>query len=158
MEWLRDGCNFFILYRNEGVKIVGNIIYKYTKDFNERAIKELYEDAGWIAYTRDLPTLINAIKSSLMVVSAWDDDKLAGLIRVVGDGLTIIYIQDIIVLSSYKRNGIGSRLLKCVFDKYSNVRQNVLITDDTDETRGFYEANGFISCDKGEVVAFVRFD
>lgn len=111
-----------------------------------------------MAYTRDLPTLMNAINSSLMVVSAWDDDKLVGLIRVVGDGLTIIYIQDIIVLNLYKRNGIGSRILKCVLDKYSNVHQKVLITDDTDETRGFYEANGFMFCDKGEVVAFVRFD
>lgn len=158
MEWLKDGCNFFILYRNEGVKIMGNIVYKYTKDFNESDIKDLYEDAGWIAYTMDMTNLMNAIDSSLMVVSAWDDGKLAGLIRVVGDGLTIIYIQDIIVLNSYKRNGVGSKLLKCVFDKYSNVRQKVLITDDTDETRGFYEANGFISCDKGEVVAFISFD
>lgn len=37
MEWLREGCNFFILYRNEGVKIMGKIIYKYTEDFNGRA-------------------------------------------------------------------------------------------------------------------------
>lgn len=38
----------------------------------------------WIAYTNDLPKLIKAIELSLMVISAWDKDKLVGLIRVVG--------------------------------------------------------------------------
>lgn len=93
-----------------------------------------------------------------MVVTAWDDDNLVGIIRVVGDGLTIIYIQDLIVLSSYKRKGIGSKLLEVVFERYENVRQKVLLTDDSNETRGFYEANGFISCDKGELVAFAKFN
>lgn len=135
-----------------------NIIYKYTKDIKEKDIKDLYEDAGWVTYTSDISTLMSAIGSSLAVVSAWDNDKLVGLIRAVGDGQTIIYIQDIIVLNLYKRNGIGSRLLYCILDKYNNVRQKVLITDDTDETRAFYEANGFMSCDKKRITAFVRFE
>lgn len=133
-----------------------NIVYKYTNDFNEIDIKRLYENAGWTAYAQDLSKLSEALKLSLMVVSAWDGEELVGLIRVVGDGLTIIYIQDILVLDSYKRKEIGSRLLKSVLRKYENVRQKVLLTDDTKETRGFYEANGFMSCDKGDMVAFIR--
>lgn len=135
-----------------------NIIYKSTNNFNEIDIRKLYENAGWTAYTQDLPKLMEALKTSLAVVSAWDEEKLIGLIRVVGDGITIIYIQDILVLDSYKRRGVGSRLLKSILEKYENVRQKVLLTDDTEETRSFYEANGFISCDRGDMLAFVRFN
>ncbi|MBU5590196.1 GNAT family N-acetyltransferase [Clostridium sp. MSJ-4] len=133
------------------------ITYKCIKKFNDEDINMLYEDAGWTSYTMDLPKLMKAIEASLMVVSAWDDDKLIGLIRVVGDGLTIIYIQDILVLNSYKRKGVGTKLFKYVLNKYSDVRQKVLLTEEGEETRGFYEANGFISCDKGETVAFAKF-
>jgi len=133
------------------------ITYKSIKEFNVEDIKGLYEDAGWTNYINDLPKLMNAIEGSLDVISAWDEDKLVGLIRIIGDGLTIVYIQDILVLKAYKRKGIGTKLFNHVLDKYSHVRQKVLLTDDSEETRGFYEANGFISCDKGKVVAFAKF-
>lgn len=135
-----------------------NITYKNINVFRKGDIKQLYEDAGWTNYTNDLSKLMKAIESSLMVISAWDDEKLIGLIRVVGDGLTIIYIQDILVLESYKRKGVGSKLLKDILDIYIDARQKVLLTDDGEETRGFYESSGFMSCDKGNVVAFARFD
>lgn len=133
------------------------ITYKNIKEFNVEDIKTLYEDAGWTNYTNDLPKLMKAIEASLDVVSAWDEDKLVGLIRLIGDGHTIIYVQDILVLKTYKRKGIGSKLFNYALDKYSHVRQKVLLTEDSQETRGFYEANGFISCDKGQVVAFAKF-
>ena len=137
---------------------MGNITYKYINKFNEADVKNLYEDAGWTSYTKDLPKLMEAIDASLMVISAWDDAKLIGLIRVVGDGLVIIYIQDILVLNAYKRKGVGSKLLKYVLENYKDVRQKVLLTDDGEDTRGFYEANGFVSCDKGDTVAFIKFN
>lgn len=137
---------------------INNIVFKTIKKFNKIDIQNLYEDAGWTSYTKDISKLLEGIENSLLVVSAWNDDKLVGLIRVVGDRNTIIYIQDILVLNSYKRKGIGSELLAIVLDKYKHVRQKVLLTDDSEDTRAFYESNGFTSCDKGEVVAFARFD
>lgn len=133
-----------------------NITYKINKTLNEDALKSLYEDAGWISYTTDLGKLLKAIEGSLMVVSAWHDEKLTGLIRVVGDGQTIIYIQDILVLKEYKRKGIGTKLVNIILENYKDVRQKVLLTDESEETRGFYEANGFISCDKRDLVAFTK--
>ncbi len=133
-----------------------NIIYKYDKNIDENKIQKLYEDAGWISYTNDLPTLLKGIESSLMVISAWHKEELVGLIRVVGDGQTIIYIQDILILKSYKRNGIGTKLINLVLDKYSGVRQKVLITDDGVETKEFYKACGFKSSDELDIVCFLK--
>jgi GNAT superfamily N-acetyltransferase len=61
------------------------------------------------------------------------------------------------VLDSYKRKGIGSKLLEHILEEYENGHQKVSLTDDSEETRGFYEANGFVSCDKGDLVAFSTF-
>ncbi len=62
-----------------------------------KQIMELYEDVDWSEYTKDPLRLEKAFDNSLSVLSAWSDDELMGLIRVVGDGLTIVYIQDLLV-------------------------------------------------------------
>ena len=133
-----------------------NITYTEEKEFNDSSLENLYNDADWTTYTNNLTELRNAIHNSLFVLTAKADNKLIGLIRVVGDGVTIIYIQDILVLQKYKRNKIGSNLIKKVIEKFENVRQKVLLTDDTKEARGFYESLGFDSCDKGKLVAFTK--
>ena len=133
-----------------------DIVYTDAACFGEVDIGDLYRDAGWHAYLKDLPRLMKAFSKSLLVVSAWDNDKLIGIIRVVGDGLTILYIQDILVHSAYKRMGVGLCLLRNVMERFCDIRQIVLLTDDNTETRGFYESNGFQSCDKGELVAFIK--
>ncbi|MTI70547.1 MAG: GNAT family N-acetyltransferase [Firmicutes bacterium] len=130
--------------------------YNCIREIDKDKLKALYENAGWILYIQELPKLIKAMEESLMILSAWDDNKLVGLVRVVGDGQIIIYIQDILVLDEYKRNGIATNLLNQVLDKYKHVRQKVLLTNDSKETRGFYTAEGFTACDKGVLVAFVK--
>lgn len=119
-------------------------------------IMTLYEDVGWTAYTRDKDTLEKAIKNSLKVWTVWDDKKLVGLARVVGDGYTIIYIQDILVLKEYQRNSIGRNLLKTILDEYKSVRQLVLMTDDTVKTISFYESIGLKKVSDYGTVAFMK--
>lgn len=134
------------------------IIYKENEKLKEEEVKNLYNDAGWTAYTGDMDKLMKAIEHSICVITARDEDLLTGLIRVVGDGLTIVYIQDILVLNSHRRKKIGSELIRLIMEKYKGVRQKVLLTDETPETRSFYEKLGFFSCDKGKLVAFAKFD
>lgn len=123
-----------------------------------KSLEYLYNDAGFSFYIKDTKKLYSAVKNSLFVVSAWHDNVLVGLARAVGDGETILYIQDILVLKSYKRKGIGTTLTKKIVKKYPHVRQKVLLTDDTTEMRSFYESLDFVPCDKGNLVAFVKFD
>ena len=132
------------------------INYSNEKYIDKEQLEQLYNDAEWYAYTDDLDLLQQAIEQSLYVLTAWEGDKLVGLIRVVGDGLTIIYIQDILVLKEYQNQGIATEMLQQVLTKYENVRQKVLLTDEAPDVRHFYEKNGFESCDKGELVAFAK--
>lgn len=135
-----------------------NITYQHTKELNLTDVLSLYNDANWTAYTKDPENLMNAIRSSMLVISAWHNNTLVGLIRLIGDGHTIVYIQDILVLKAYKKNKIGSELVTQALDTYKNIRQIVLLTDDNKETRGFYESLGFKSCDQGQLVSFAKFN
>ncbi len=137
---------------------MNNLEFSEEKKLNQADLLSLYNDANWLAYTNSPDLLQQAVSNSLYVLTAWENHKLVGLIRLVGDGLTIVYIQDILVMKSHKRRKIGSLLLQKALEKYKDVRQKVLLTDDNDETRGFYEARGFSSCDKGDLVAFVKLE
>jgi Acetyltransferases len=102
----------------------------------------LYDSVGWTAYTRDPLTLFNAVSASLAVITARVDGQLVGLARIIGDGYTVSYLQDILVHPHFQRCGIGRGLFRRAFDQF-DVRQRVLVTDDEPRQRAFYEAMGF---------------
>ena len=132
------------------------IVFKETKQIDQRSLAALYEDVEWYAYTRDIKQLEQALLNSLYVLSVWEEESLIGLIRIIGDGLTIIYIQDILVVNSHQNQGIATKLMDRVFEKFKEVRQKVLLTEEAPNIRHFYEKNGFHSCDRGTLVAFAK--
>lgn len=117
-------------------------IRAYT-EYNEAEILGLYASVGWTAYTDDPAALRNGFANSLLTLAAYEEAALAGLIRVVGDGHTIVFVQDILVRPQFQRRGIGSALLQAVLNRYAGVRQIELLTDDTPETVAFYRSMGF---------------
>ena len=102
----------------------------------------LYKSVGWSMYTRDPARLERALTHSLTVLSAYEGKQLVGLIRAVGDGETILFIQDLLVLPEYQRRGIGKQLIEALLARFPEVRQRVLLTDDDPKTRSFYKAAG----------------
>ena len=137
---------------------MSDITFIETTEVDRSLLLELYNDAGWSAYTKDINKLENAIKASLYVRIAIKDEKLIGLIRVIGDGLTIIYIQDILVLEKFRRMKIGTMLITKTLQKFKDVRQKVLLTDDNTNTRLLYESLGCDSCEKLGLVSFIKFE
>ena len=117
-------------------------IREYT-EYNESEILGLYGSVGWTAYTDDPAALRNGFANSLLILAAYEEASLVGLIRVVGDGHTVVFVQDMLVRPQFQRRGIGSALLRAVLNRYANVRQIELLTDDTPETTAFYRAIGF---------------
>ncbi len=117
-------------------------IREYTK-YNEEEISRLYNAVGWTAYTENMPALREGFKNSMLVLAAYDGEELLGIIRTVGDGATIVFVQDILVFPEKQRQGIGTALLKEILNRYPNVRQIELATDNTAKTVAFYKSMGF---------------
>ncbi len=130
-------------------------IKEYTL-FNKEEILLLYTAVGWTAYTNNFSALEQGYKNSLLVLAAYDNDELLGIIRVVGDGFTIVFIQDILVFPDKQRNGVGTALLKAVLNRYSTVRQIELLTDNTPQTIAFYKSLGFSEFSKIGCCGFMR--
>ena len=127
--------------------------YEY---FHLEDIINLYQSVGWTNYLERIGILEEAYANSLCVLGAYDDDRLIGIIRAVGDGQTIVFVQDIIVLPEHQRKGIGTKLLKAVIDKYKYVYQMELLTDNTEKTKAFYRSVGFTASDDIGCVAFIK--
>ena len=131
------------------------IIREYNV-YKDEEILGLYTDAGWTAYTGDPDTLRKGYENSLLVLAAYEGDELQGVIRAVGDGHTIVFVQDILVYKKYQRQGVGTALLKAVLERYSDVRQIELVTDNTAKTVAFYRSAGFRPLEEFGCCGFMR--
>lgn len=129
---------------------------KEYKEYKEDEIKRLYTEVGWSAYTENMQTLEQGYKNSLLVLAAYQNEELLGIIRVVGDGFTIVFVQDILVFPQKQRQGVGTALLKAVLAKYPDVRQIELVTDNTPKTVAFYKSLGFYEFSEIGCCGFMR--
>lgn len=111
--------------------------------YNELEILNLYKSVGWINYTNNPKMLENAYENSLRILGAYEDEKLIGIIRVVGDGHSVVFIQDLLVYPEYQRQGVGTALLKQILLDYKHVYQKHLLTENTEKTIQFYKSLGF---------------
>lgn len=130
-------------------------IREYT-DYREDEIQPLYDAVGWTAYTRDPTALRNGFVHSLLVLAAYEGDELLGVIRAVGDGFTIVFIQDVLVYPERQRQGVGTALVEAVLDRYGDVRQIELATDDNEKTKAFYRSMGFRTLSELGCCGFMR--
>lgn len=107
------------------------------------AVLHLYQAVGWTNYTDQSEMLEQALSHSLAIYLALDGDAVVGLVRLVGDGFSSIFVQDLIVLPSYQRQGIGSNLMKEALGDFKDAYQVQLVTEQTEKTLGFYRSMGF---------------
>ena len=124
--------------------------------YDEREILPLYESVGWTAYTDRPDVLRKGFENSLLCLAAYEGDGMIGLVRAVGDGQTVVLIQDILVHPAYQRRGVGTKLADALLKRFPNVRQIHLLTDDTPKTVSFYESLGFKSVDAMGCRSFMR--
>ena len=103
----------------------------------------LYQAVGWTNYTNQPQMLAQALSHSLATYLARDGEKIVGLVRLIGDGFSSVFVQDLIVLPSYQRQGIGSNLMKEALADYKDAYQIQLATEQTEKNLGFYRSLGF---------------
>lgn len=128
-------------------------------DFNEylEDIKRIYKSENWLAYLKDDEKLKRAFKNSIYLLGAFEQNKLIGFIRCLGDGEHIVIVQDLIVDSDYYRQRIGTNLFKAVSEKYKDVRSFCLFTDIHDiRDNEFYKSLGMVKIEEREIVSYIR--
>ena len=133
------------------------INYKEFDSSMIEEIKDIYKKESWNAYLKDDEKLIRAFDNSLYIMGAFDNCKLVGFIRCVGDGEHILVVQDLIVEPKYQQRGIGTYLFKTIMQKYSNVRMFMVVTELEDIVDNkFYKSFNLKKLEDMNMVGYIR--
>ena len=121
-----------------------NIQYQHTKTFNTNDLKELFLSVNWSSgHYPD--KLVIAMQNFGTVISAWDGDKLVGLINALDDGIMTAYVHYLLIHPDYQKSGIGKELIIRIKEKYHDYLRIVLIA--YEKETAFYQHMGFESGD-----------
>lgn len=69
-----------------------NIIYTEEKKFTQEQVQKLFLSVGWVSgqYPKRLH---KALMNSSTVITAWDANRLVGLVRVLDDSEMVAYMH-----------------------------------------------------------------
>ncbi|WP_315115084.1 GNAT family N-acetyltransferase [uncultured Clostridium sp.] len=90
-----------------------NIVVTERKPSVEEYI-QLRNSVGWKILQYD--KIEKGLDNSIYCVCVEDQGNIIGLGRIVGDGGTVFYIQDIMVLPSYQKQKIGTLIMRKLMD------------------------------------------
>ena len=83
-------------------------------NWDEQEIIRLYKEGQWWEETADPLMIAPLIKNSFVFIVAVDKttNKAIGMGRVLSDGISDAYIQDVIVLKKWRGKGVGQKIVK----------------------------------------------
>ena len=117
---------------------------------NVNSIEEfnyLYDAVGWGSYDEKVSE--KALANTMYSVSVYDDDKIIGYGRIIGDGICFLYIHDVMVAPKYQNKKIGSQIMSKLLEKVNQIKiENPYVRVYLGASKGkekFYERFGFIT-------------
>lgn len=107
----------------------------------------LTRSVGW--EIRKAVIVEEALKNTLYSLCVYDDNKLIGYGRIIGDKTIFLYIQDIMVIPEYQNKHIGTGIIENLLNQINLYKKiNPRIRTYLGASKGkesFYEKFGFIS-------------
>ena len=119
-----------------------SIIYSEKKDLPCDQLDKLFVSAGWSdpKAAHDVSWFKIPYTNSTLVISAWENDSLVGVVRVLSDTFGRSVIHDLVVLPEHQNKGIGTELVKRCIEHFPN---SEWLVQTTDKNVRFYEKIGF---------------
>ncbi|TMV45007.1 GNAT family N-acetyltransferase [Paenibacillus mesophilus] len=128
-----------------------SIVYKMEERADPAAVSDLFARSGIRRPVGDLERIGRMIDHADELITAWDQDRLIGMIRAVTDYSYCCYISDVAVDRDYQGQGIGKRLIQRLKDKLGEEEIQYVLTS-APKSVGFYERIGFERADKAFVI------
>ena len=122
-----------------------NITYNdIKKDLPNVALHQLFISAGWSDGTEIEEDMLNHFNipfiNSTLVISAWDNEKLVGVVRVLSDKMIRSIIYDLVIFPEYQQKGIGRELVRRCIGHFPD---SEWLVQTTNEIYPYYEKIGF---------------
>ena len=95
---------------------------KSVDSWQEEEILNLYRLAGWWNDYDDISEINSIIKNSFVFLVAYDKNikKTVGMARLLSDGVSDAYVQDVYVIEDYRKSGLGKKLIKFLIECCKN--------------------------------------
>jgi len=121
-----------------------SVIYNETKkDLPSEQLQKLFVSTGWSDGLETSDMIKNYNKpfvNSTLVISAWENECLIGVVRVLSDKMFRSVIYDLLVLPEYQNKGIGKELVKRCIDHYPD---SEWLVSTSEKISSYYEKIGF---------------
>ena len=130
---------------------------KFTEEkiFTKKQIQDLFLSVNWISGNYP-ERLYKALMNSSTVLTAWDDKKLVGLIRVLDDTEMLAQIHYVLVRPDYQGQGIAGEMLEYIKEKYKDYLYIEVMPADKNNAP-FYEKKGFSVMENGAALQICNF-
>ena len=99
--------------------------------------------------------LYKALMNSSNVFTAWDDDRLVGLVRVLDDQEMLAYVHYVLVHPDYQGKGIASELIKRAKEEYKDFFYIEVMPKES-KNATFYKKHGFKIMEDGVAMQIVN--
>ncbi len=101
------------------ITVGDDIAIQLVQTWNEGEIANLYRAGGWWKEEYDQRELPRLIRGSFLFAVAVDrkTGHAVGMGRVISDGVSDGYIQDLVVLPEYRKTGIGAQIVSILVKK-----------------------------------------
>lgn len=131
------------------------ITYTEEKKFDNKSVVDLFSSVGWVS--AQYPTrLYKVLMHSSTVITAWDGDRLIGLVRVLDDSELVAYIHYVLVHPDYHGQGIAGTMVEMVKEKYKDYLYIELMPEER-KNAAFYEKHGFQIMEDGVAMQLCNF-
>ena len=124
-----------------------NITYTEEKKFTMDQVEKLFLSVGWISGQYP-ERLYKALQNSSTVITAWDNERLVGLVRSLDDTEMAAYVHYVLVDPEYHRQGIAGNMIEMVKEKYRNYLYIEIMPEES-KNAAFYKKHGFRIMDDG---------
>ncbi len=106
----------------------------------------LYDSVGWGSYDEKVSE--KALNNTYYSVSIYDDNKIIGYGRLIGDGICFMYIHDVMVIPKYQNKKIGTSIMNKLLGKIEEIKKENpdlrVYLGASKGKEGFYKKFGFI--------------
>jgi GNAT superfamily N-acetyltransferase len=116
------------------------IKYRSTKNISKAKLQDLFLSNKWDSGNYP-DKLQKALKGSHHVVTAWDGDKLIGLMNALSDGIMNVFFLYLIVHPDYQKKGVGQKMVESMLREYKDYARKMVIA--YDEALEFFQKCGF---------------
>ena len=117
------------------------IYYTDEKRFTKEQAERLFLSVGWVSGQYP-ERLYKALMGSSTVFTAWDGDRLVGLVRVLDDTEMVAYMHYVLVDPAYQGRGVAGRLIGMVKERYRDYLYIEVMPEES-KNAAFYQRHGF---------------